>query len=66
MALQAPNPQAIVLFGASGDLAKKKIIPALYELSLQGLLPKPCKITFFSSAYFCIAGARFATAIPSR
>jgi glucose-6-phosphate 1-dehydrogenase len=44
VALQAPNPQAIVLFGASGDLAKKKILPALYELSIQGLLPTRCAI----------------------
>ena len=26
MALRPPNPQAVVLFGASGDLAKKKVI----------------------------------------
>lgn len=40
MALGAPEPQAIAVFGASGDLARKKIIPALYNLAAQGLLPE--------------------------
>jgi glucose-6-phosphate 1-dehydrogenase len=40
MALAAPDPQAIVIFGASGDLAKKKILPALYNLAREGLLPE--------------------------
>ena len=29
---------AIVIFGASGDLAKRKLIPGLYELARQKLL----------------------------
>jgi len=29
----------IVIFGATGDLAKKKLIPALYKLHTKGLLP---------------------------
>ena len=28
-----------VIFGASGDLTGRKLIPALYELSCDGLLP---------------------------
>ncbi len=32
---------ALVFFGASGDLAKKKIFPALYEMSRKGLLDVP-------------------------
>lgn len=31
---------AIVIFGASGDLAKRKLIPALYELAREKLLPE--------------------------
>jgi glucose-6-phosphate 1-dehydrogenase len=27
--LRPPNPQLIVIFGASGDLAKEKVLPAL-------------------------------------
>ena len=30
---------AFVIFGASGDLTKRKLIPALYNLSCQDLLP---------------------------
>ena len=29
----------LVIFGASGDLTSRKLIPALYELSCDGLLP---------------------------
>lgn len=31
--LEPPAPQAIVLFGASGDLARRKFLPALYNLA---------------------------------
>jgi glucose-6-phosphate 1-dehydrogenase len=37
---QPGDPCAIVIFGASGDLTKRKLIPALYNLSTYGLLPK--------------------------
>ena len=40
MSLGRPTPQAIVIFGASGDLAKKKILPALYNLFVEGYLPE--------------------------
>ena len=32
--------KAIVIFGATGDLCKKKLIPALYKLWLKDLLPE--------------------------
>ncbi|HEV7861999.1 MAG TPA: glucose-6-phosphate dehydrogenase, partial [Acidimicrobiia bacterium] len=35
-----PPPQTIVVFGASGDLSKRKILPALYNLARDGLLPE--------------------------
>jgi glucose-6-phosphate 1-dehydrogenase len=34
-----PQPATIVLFGGSGDLARRKLLPALYNLALQRLLP---------------------------
>lgn len=34
-----PPPCAIVIFGANGDLTKRLIIPALYNLARTGLLP---------------------------
>jgi glucose-6-phosphate 1-dehydrogenase len=35
-----PKPCAIVIFGANGDLTRRLIIPALYNLARQGLLPE--------------------------
>jgi glucose-6-phosphate 1-dehydrogenase len=33
-------PQAAVIFGASGDLTKRKLLPAFWHLWLQRRLPK--------------------------
>jgi len=38
--LRVPPDQDLLVFGATGDLAHRKLLPALYELSLQGLLPR--------------------------
>jgi glucose-6-phosphate 1-dehydrogenase len=35
-----PDGCVIVIFGASGDLTKRKLLPALFHLEQQGLLPK--------------------------
>ena len=35
---------AFVLFGGSGDLAKRKLYPSLYLNFIKGLLPEDCKI----------------------
>ena len=35
----APHTSGIVIFGATGDLCKKKLIPALFKLWQKGLLP---------------------------
>jgi glucose-6-phosphate 1-dehydrogenase len=40
---QAP-PGVMVIFGASGDLAKRKLFPALYHLMTDGLLSKHFRI----------------------
>ena len=37
--------KGIVIFGATGDLCKKKLIPALYKLWLKDLLPENFVIT---------------------
>ena len=39
MPLKAPPDQDIVIVGATGDLAQRKLIPALYNLHRQKLLP---------------------------
>jgi glucose-6-phosphate 1-dehydrogenase len=35
-----PDPCILVIFGASGDLTKRKLFPALYSLAYRGLLPE--------------------------
>ncbi|MHB1700498.1 MAG: glucose-6-phosphate dehydrogenase [Acidobacteriaceae bacterium] len=35
-----PEPCIVVIFGASGDLTKRKLLPALFHLEQSGLLPK--------------------------
>jgi glucose-6-phosphate 1-dehydrogenase len=35
-----PEPTIIVIFGASGDLTKRKLLPALFHLEQVGLLPQ--------------------------
>src|SRR5689334_235832 len=39
MALASPPPQTVIVFGASGDLARRKLLPALYDLAYEGLMP---------------------------
>ena len=36
---RTPEPCTMVIFGASGDLTKRKLVPALYSLAQQNLLP---------------------------
>jgi glucose-6-phosphate 1-dehydrogenase len=38
--LRTPDPCAIVVFGATGDLTKRKLLPALYNLAAASLLPE--------------------------
>ncbi len=33
------HPQVVVLFGATGDLAKRKLLPGLFHLNSSGLIP---------------------------
>ena len=37
------RPHVMVLFGATGDLARRKLLPGLFHLAEAGLLPK-CRI----------------------
>src|SRR5438105_6118133 len=43
-----PEPCALVLFGATGDLTRRKLIPALYSLYLQNLLPDKFALIAFA------------------
>ena len=44
---QAPEPLSLVIFGATGDLAHRKLIPSLYSLFRSGLLPDRMAIVGF-------------------
>jgi glucose-6-phosphate 1-dehydrogenase len=39
-AVAMPDPCVMVIFGASGDLTKRLLMPALYNLACDGLLPE--------------------------
>lgn len=39
-----PDPVVVVIFGASGDLTKRKLLPALYHLEQAGLLPEKISV----------------------
>jgi Glucose-6-phosphate dehydrogenase, NAD binding domain len=42
--LPRPDDHIIVLFGATGDLAQRKLLPGLFHLFAAGLLPGKCRI----------------------
>ncbi len=42
------EPCTVVIFGASGDLTARKLIPALYHLALEKALPTPYRIIGFA------------------
>ncbi len=44
------QPVTIVIFGATGDLARRKLIPALFSNHLRGRLPRRFSIVGFSGS----------------
>jgi glucose-6-phosphate 1-dehydrogenase len=44
-----PAPNVMVIFGATGDLTKRKLIPALVNLANDGMLPKQFAIIGFAA-----------------
>jgi glucose-6-phosphate 1-dehydrogenase len=43
-AAQVPADQVIVLFGATGDLARRKLLPGMFHLARVGLMPERFRI----------------------
>ena len=39
-----PQNHVVVIFGANGDLARRKLLPALYHLEAEGLMPEDYRI----------------------
>src|SRR5437879_6037569 len=42
------EPCAVVIFGATGDLTRRKLMPALYDLALNRLLPERFAVIGFA------------------
>ncbi|MFL6246779.1 MAG: glucose-6-phosphate dehydrogenase, partial [Thermoanaerobaculia bacterium] len=47
---RVPEPSCLVIFGASGDLTQRKLVPGLYSLAHDGLLPPGQTIIGFARA----------------
>ncbi|MDJ0314987.1 glucose-6-phosphate dehydrogenase, partial [Arthrobacter sp. H35-D1] len=45
---RVPGPSSLVLFGVTGDLARKKLMPAVYDLANRGLLPPSFALVGFA------------------
>src|SRR3981081_3804214 len=43
-----PQPCAVVIFGATGDLTHRKLVPALYNLATDGELPPAVTVIGFA------------------
>ena len=56
--MKQTEPHILVIFGASGDLTKRKLIPALYELHTQQLLPEKLAVLGVSRTELSDAGFR--------
>jgi glucose-6-phosphate 1-dehydrogenase len=54
-----PHPHVIVLFGATGDLAKRKLLPGLFHLYVAGLLPDKFAVIGSSPPEFALSDADF-------
>jgi glucose-6-phosphate 1-dehydrogenase len=54
-----PDPYVIVLFGATGDLAKRKLLPGLHHLFRAGLLPDAFRIIGSAPPDFAVSDEEF-------
>ena len=57
--MKRPDDHVIVLFGATGDLAKRKLLPGLYHLAAAGLLPKRYRIIGSAPPQFAMTDVEF-------
>jgi len=48
---QPVAPTTLVIFGATGDLARRKLLPALYNLAHEGALPERFHLIGVSGEY---------------
>jgi glucose-6-phosphate 1-dehydrogenase len=53
-----PDPCTIVIFGVTGDLTHRKLVPALYNLAREGDLPENCAVIGTSTSVPAAAAFR--------
>ena len=58
MKLTQPDPVAMVIFGASGDLTRRKLLPALFHLHLEGMLPEALAMVGYARTEMTSEGFR--------
>jgi glucose-6-phosphate 1-dehydrogenase len=54
-----PENHVLVLFGATGDLAKRKLLPGLFHLHAAGLLPREYRVIGTSPPKFALTEEQF-------
>jgi glucose-6-phosphate 1-dehydrogenase len=59
MHAERPPDHIFVMFGATGDLAKRKILPGLFHLAVAGLLPKNYRVIGCSRQASAISDKEF-------
>ncbi|MDA3625713.1 glucose-6-phosphate dehydrogenase [Saccharopolyspora sp. WRP15-2] len=57
--MKRPDNHVIVLFGATGDLAKRKLLPGLFHLAWAGLLPDGYRIVGAGRAHSALTDEAF-------
>jgi glucose-6-phosphate 1-dehydrogenase len=55
---QITNPCSVVFFGASGDLFKRMLLPAIYSMRLRGTLPTDFALVGFARTQYSDEGFR--------
>jgi len=57
--LARPDDHVIVIFGATGDLAQRKLLPGLFHLASAGLLPRRYRIIGSAPAAYAMTDGQF-------
>ncbi|MFD1659133.1 glucose-6-phosphate dehydrogenase [Streptomyces caeni] len=52
--MRRPDDHVVVIFGATGDLAKRKLLPGLFHLARAGLLPERYRVVGSAPAQFAL------------
>ncbi len=68
--VEVPQPAGLIIFGASGDLTRRKLFPSLFRLFQHGMLPKQffilgtSRITFTTEQFCSAMGDSVRDAFP--